>query len=101
MVGVKNNWQNWEFAELINALKEWTERNPSNVDQQRKSPKKDRLFQARQGQQLKKEHVCCGSEIHGVFDCEKVKDIFERRKICYNCLKEGYIAISCKSKKIM
>ena len=102
LVRTDDNWQNWEFREFIEALKKWTERNPVNADQQKELIKRDKLLQARQGIQAKKE---CVSESHKVFDCDKVKDISQRRKIvstkklCYNCLGEGHRAIACKSKR--
>lgn len=51
LVRADNNWQNWEFPKMIKALRKWTERNPAILDQRRELPKKDRLLQARQGQQ--------------------------------------------------
>lgn len=105
LVRADNNWQNWEFPKMIKALRKWTERNPAILDQRRELPKKDRLLQARQERQKKKECIYCRSESHRALDCDKVKDISERRKImatkklCYNCLGEGHRAISCKSKR--
>ena len=104
LIRTDDNWKNLEFPELVKALRKWTERNPANVDQHRELPKKDRLLQARQGQQKKRECVYCGSESHRVFDCDKVKDLFERQKIvatkklCYDCLGGGHSGISCESK---
>ena len=62
------------ISRLIEALRKWTKRNPANVDQRRELPKKDRLLQARQGQQTKRERIYCGSQSHKVFDCNN----------CYN-----------------
>ena len=81
LVRSDNNWKNWEFPELIEALRKWTERNPTDVDQRRELPKKDRLLQARQGQQTKRECIYCGSKSHRVFECNKVKGISGRRQI--------------------
>ena len=33
LVRTNNNWQNWEFPKLIEALRKWTDRNPFNNDQ--------------------------------------------------------------------
>ena len=81
LVRSDNNWKNWEFPELIEALRKWTERNPTDVDQRRELPKKDRLLQARQGQQTKRECIYCGSKSHRVFEYNKVKGISGRRQI--------------------
>ena len=32
LVRTDDNWQEWGFPKLVNALKKWTERNPSSQD---------------------------------------------------------------------
>ena len=58
LVRTDDNWQEWKFTHLVEALRKWTERNPLRMDQERsehfnekfnhKQPKRDRIFQAKQ-----------------------------------------------------
>ena len=58
LVRTDDNWQEWKFTHLEEALRKWTERNPLPMDHERskhfnekfshKQPKRDRIFQAKQ-----------------------------------------------------
>ena len=56
LVRTDDNWQEWKFTHLVEALRKWTERNPLPMDHERsehfdekfnhKQPKRDRIFQS-------------------------------------------------------
>ena len=101
LVRTDDNWQEWTFTHLVEALRKWTERNPLPMDHERsehfneefnhKQPKRDRIFQAKQ-QDWKPARTCmyCGAGEHKSPECDKVADMAERRKhlsfkkLCFN-----------------
>ena len=50
LVRTDDAWQEWKFPELIEALRQWTVRNPINGDEKNteKNPKKFKSFQTDQ-----------------------------------------------------
>ena len=31
LVRLDNNWHEWDFAKLVNSLRRWTDKNPTNI----------------------------------------------------------------------
>ena len=42
-----DNWQEWNFCQLVDSLKRWTERNPKTVGIPEKNFRSENLFQVR------------------------------------------------------
>ena len=117
LVRLDDDWHEWKFFHLLEALKKWCERNPTpstelaNFSQYKpqgagpgKSPRKERAFNAREETIRLKTCVYCKSEKHKSVDCEQVKDIAGRRKIlsesklCFNCTGPKHRASQCQCK---
>ena len=100
------NWQNWGFSKFIEELRKWTERNPITVttDRNKEHLKKERMLQTLQKQLKTQTCIYCGDVAHKAAECQKVKDVIQRRnilnkkKLCYNCTGEDHRAIDCRSK---
>ena len=116
LVRTDNNWQEWKFTHLVEALRKWIERNPLPMDHERrehfnerfnhKQPKRDRIFQAKQ-QDWKPARTCvyCGASEHKSSECDKVVDVAERRKhlsskkLCFNCTATKHRVSEYRSKR--
>lgn len=98
---VDDDWQEWGFSQLLEALRKWTERNPlptenksGNQDDKEQGPgknsKRDNLLQAQQ-QWKHRPCVYCETNDHKSSDCTKVAHIVDRKRIltakalCFNC----------------
>ena len=102
-----SKWQEWGFDDLLIALRDFTLRNPENalgtikMDGDPKGGGREQ-FQGTENRGPK--CVYCNSTNHRCSDCDKVKDVSERReilrknKLCYNCTGSGHGAASCKSR---
>ena len=93
LVRMDDNWQNWDFSEFIEALRKWTERIfiTLTADRNKEHLKKDRMLQTLQKQWKTNACIYCGDVAHKAAECQKVKDVIQRRnvinkkKLCYNC----------------
>ena len=85
--------RNWEFPQLIEALRKWMERNSAKVDEKKheKDPpeklKQGKSYQTRQQEWKSRPCVYCESANHKSSKCDKVTDIAERKKylVSSNC----------------
>jgi len=116
LVRLDDDWQVWEFHQLVEALRKWCERNPVTVvdhkasaapatenSSRKQNPKRERVFQT-QGEPNKiRSCVYCESE-HKSVDCDQVLSVQERKKIlatkklCFNCTGAKHRASDCRSK---
>ena len=108
------DWQEWDFPRLVEASRQWVERNPeSNKDDKHDSKSgypggrstgyRDRAYHAKQSE-TKWVCVYCESAEHKSKDCTKVVSVTDRRKflqekhLCFNCTGAKHFAADCKSK---
>ena len=105
LVRTDDDWQDWKFPQLVEALEKWTSRNPKpHSDDNRNHPYKH-PNKAYQTKQQKLECVYCGKPEHKSADCQTVKTTSERRKIlsekklCFNCTGSKHRASDCHSTK--
>ena len=108
------DWQEWDFPRLVEALRQWVERNPvSNKDDKHDSKSgywgghstgyRDRAYYAKQTE-TKRVCVYCESAEHKSKDCTKVVSVTDRQKflqerhLCFNCTGAKHLAADCKSK---
>ena len=76
-----DNWQEWEFPQLVTALEKWTQRNPISNNEIRKGighNAKEKLLNTKQHQ---KKCAYCEDMDHNSTYCKKVESIAERKKI--------------------
>ena len=100
LVRIDDEWQEWNFGQLVDALRKWTERNPilenKSSDRQRKEEK---LLQVKQNKP--NECIYCEKTGHRAADCKNVTSVSERRKIlsrkklCFNCTGVKHRAAEC------
>ena len=85
-----DDWREWDFPQLVEALRKWTERNPLKQDDRatEKLPpggsqwyKRSKTFQAKQIEWKPRACVYCEGTGHNASDCNKVVSVDERKKI--------------------
>lgn len=105
LVILDDDWQEWNFGQLLESLRKWTERNPIAVHEQRKQePKRESLSHTKQGEYKPRKCIYCDEENHKAASCKKINKLEERRKIvsdkklCFNCTGSGHRAVNCPSR---
>ena len=112
LVRTDDNWQDWEFQHLIEALRKWTERNPiKQIDRESEKKQMDRRRRGRNYQTKNEEWkprpcVYCKNDQHKSVNCDKVTTTAERKKqlsikqLCFNCTGVKHRAADCRSKTV-
>ena len=84
LVRMDPEWEKWNFAQLAEAVRLWTKRNP--VEEREKPEqlisKRDRsnkLFQARGGDDKPNKCVYCSDVTHRSSECQKISTVYERK----------------------
>ena len=97
------NWEKWNFAQLSEAIRLWTRRNPVDPNRHdREKPEKERF--TRSFYTKPRECVYCGDANHKATNCNKVTDVSQRKQIlakkrlCFNCAIGKHRAAECSSK---
>ena len=104
LVRLDEDWQEWGFSHLVEALRKWCERNPVPLDGNpgRRDKGRDPLLQAKQEGWKPRPCVYCKSGEHKSVDCDKIKGVAERRKylsdnkLCFNCTGTRHRAADCR-----
>lgn len=110
LVRTDPDWEKWNFAQLSEAVRLWTKRNPIEEREISEQPnsKRDRprkLFQARGGDGKPNQCVYCGDVTHRSSECQKISTVNERKQflarkqLCFNCATPNHRAAECFSKK--
>ena len=107
LVRLDNNWQEWDFCQLVDSLRRWTERNPKTAGNPEKNCRRENSFQVKDKDQ-NPAYVCvyCEKLGHKSSECELVSGTPERRlvlskkKLCFNCTGPKYRASDCRSNKM-
>lgn len=105
-IRVDDNWQDWNFKQLVNTLRKWTERNYCADRNNRNNPQynRDKLLQT--SQYDVKSWIFCESNDHKSVDCTQFKSIDERKKmirdkrLCFNCTGRQHRASDCRSRRL-
>ena len=106
LVRTDPDWQEWDFAKLSEAVRQWVRRNPI-TEKKEEEPyhmRKEKPRKLLHGK-IEKQGRCvyCEGE-HKTIACEIVTDISQRRgilaekKLCFNCAAGQHRASSCASK---
>ena len=102
------DWQDWDFPQLIKALKSWKEINPigSGADNAGKQGAKfrdrEKTFHANETTPTQRGCVYCDATDHRAVNCDKFVTVGDRRKqlglkqLCFNCTGSRHRASECK-----
>ena len=92
LVRLDDNWQEWDFCQLVDSLRRWTERNAKTAGNPEKNFRRENLFQVRdKDQKPAYVSVCCEKPGYKSSECELLSETHERRlilskkKLCFNC----------------
>ena len=105
LVRIDEDWQEWTFPQLVDALRKWTTRNPKIIPSPEKGFKGENAYQANDKNYKHRDCVYCEKSGHKASDCKTVSDIEERRlilskkKLCFNCTGTKQRASECLSKR--
>ena len=106
LVKGQGNWQEWDLAHLIAALKQWRDINLSekeNVNDGNKDKRKGKKEGLYNTNSRKRVCVYCDDAKHGSRECTSVvsvdewKGILARKKLCFNCTGPKHRANECRS----
>ena len=88
LVRTDKDWQEWDFPQLVEALRQWTERNPVSTKEKndgksgyrsgRPRGPWDKAYQTKQNE-VKRVCVYCKSEDHKSKDCTKVVSVAQAK----------------------
>ena len=106
LVRGQGNWQEWDLAHVIRALKQWRDINLSDKEivkdgdkKRRKGSRQESLCNANA---RKRPCMYCDDVNHGSQECTRVvsvddrKGILARRKLCFNCTGPKHRANECR-----
>ena len=111
LVRTDDNWRHWDFIKLLEALRQWTERNPVKVhdkpnnkaDRQSNSSRMN-AFQAPQREVKQRWCVYCNEVNHTPVNCFKVfksvdrKRYLSERRLYFNCTGAEHRALECQNR---
>ncbi|XP_028419027.1 uncharacterized protein LOC114544609 [Dendronephthya gigantea] len=108
-----SSWEQWNFVQFTEALRQWTRRNPvmeddplRKTDDQHRKRRPNFQTQQGKGEQLsgkKRSCVYCDKCDHRSSECESVntaderKSMLARKKLCFNCTGPAHRASECRS----
>ena len=112
LVQFDDNWKDWEFPQLLEALRKWTERNPctskSEFENQDRPRRNEQLLQTSSSTEegrrgSRKACVYCDSTEHKSPSCDEYvdvatrKSILFRKRLCFVCTGSRHCARDCES----
>ena len=114
LVQTDDIWQDWDFPKLVDALRKWTERNPTpKQERHEKSRNKEKPPYPRERSyqtQQRKEKLCgcvyCDTSDNRSADCKTVSTLDDRKPLlsnnclCFNCTGSRHKATDCRSRSV-
>ena len=109
LVRGQEGWQDWDFPQLVQALKKWKEINPVETQERpadKHLPSRTRSFHTQEHLYQTKGCVYCEDSSHKSANCDKVTSVAERRKqlsakrLCFNCTGSKHRAADCRSRSV-
>ncbi|KAK3742811.1 hypothetical protein QZH41_002740 [Actinostola sp. cb2023] len=109
LVRLDDNWQEWAFPQLIEALRKWTERNPPKLEEKLSQTQPDKFKKARSFHAKQETTVAartcsyCESAEHKSLNCDKIttpsdrKQHLAQKQLCFNCTRPNHKASECRS----
>lgn len=99
-----DDWQNWDFVKLCEALRSWTRRNPPEKTDDRKKEPRYKSFNIGLRDANPRPCVYCEEVTHKASECKKItmpgerKKILSQKKLCFNCTGGKHRASKCNSR---
>ena len=101
LVRMDDSWREWNFPQLVDELRKWTERNPIQTKSNEK-PLRDKSYQTQQKYERGRENVYCEKSDHRSVDCNKTvttlderKRLLNNKRLCFNCTGGKHRAVDC------
>lgn len=104
-----DDWQEWEFPQLLEALRKWTIRNPPKTEERFSHVKpppwklpRERNYHVNQQEPKRRPCVYCENPNHQSVKCDKIATPSERRKqlalkqLCFNCTGTNHKVAECR-----
>ena len=102
LVRLDDEWQEWGFPQVLEALRKWCDRNPLPSSEQPILKVRDKLYNSRQEEWKPRPCVYCESSGHKSVDCDKIVGVAQRKKhlsekrLCFNCTGTKHRAAECR-----
>ena len=108
MSHVSSDWRSWSFADLLEALRKWTDTNPvvetpgKGANLKRSTLPSDRIYHSQD--RYVGNCVYCDSREHRSSECDILSTLDERKaflankRLCFNCAVGQHSANQCPSK---
>ena len=102
LVRLDDEWQEWGFPQMLEALRKWCDRNPLPLSEQPIHKVRDKLYNSRQEEWKPRPCVYCESSGHKSVDCDKIVGVAQRKKhlsekrLCFNCTGTKHRAAECR-----
>ena len=105
LVRTDDSWREWNFPQLVEELRKWTERNPIQTKSNEKLLR-DKSYQTQQKDERGRECIYCEKPDHRSVDCKTVTTLDERKRLlsnkclCFNCTGSKHRAVDCRSRSL-
>ena len=102
LVRLDDEWQEWGFPQMLEALRKWCDRNPLPSSEQPIHKVRDKFYNSRQEEWKPRPCVYCESSGHKSVDCDKIVGVAQRKKhlsekrLCFNCTGTKHRAAECR-----
>ena len=85
LVCLDDNWHDWVFPQMFEALCKWCDRNPLHSSNQ-SNKSRDRFFNSRQEDYLQRPCIYCTSTSHKSVNCDKIASVGDRGRklLCFS-----------------
>ena len=102
LVRLDDDWQDWGFTQLVEALRKWTELNPKILAPPDKNLKRDKIYHTRENEHKCRACVYCDKEGHKSSEFKTVAErrlILSQKRLCFNCTGSKHRASERRSTK--
>ena len=105
LVRTDESWREWNFPQLVDELRKWTQRNPIQTKSNEK-PLRDKSYQTQQKDERGRECVYCEKSDHRSVDYKTVTTLGERKRLlsnkrlCFNCTGSKHMAVDCRIRSL-
>ena len=114
LVGLDDEWHEWDFPKLVESLRKWTDRNPKTIcnSEKHKKYKRENVFKIKEQESKNRQSnpetracIYCEKSEHKASECESVSSTVEsrlilaRKKLSFNSTGGQHRASECRSNR--